>query len=265
MRWFLILSVFHLKALDGVTLPLATKTLPALAASSRQFHSSFAEIRYLLVSHDQERQERKWSFDWSDACRSLCDDFLDAAARGATCECPNSKAPLVICTLPLSCQPVQNCARHVCAEYTIQGELNVDKDAGRVYLESVEMWTTYRHAAYDGEGTFGNGKTCRQWFILDGLVYECLSCSVCSEGGIHLDCSNIQPNAVLNQCSESEAADLFSVFDYCPLGGAPEPLTPGSASGEEKANSQAFVLWDAMVPVGLPCLLLYWMSDRLWW
>ena len=159
--------------------------------------------------------------------------------------------------LPFTCQPVQNCPRPVCAEYTIQGVIQVtavDDDKNQediIELNSVEMWVTYRHAAYEGEGSFGNGDICRQWFVLEGLVYECRSCRPCPQGGIQLDCSNIQPQAVLNQCDDgtngatSSVVDLYSIFDYCPEGGPPEPSTRGttSATGMEKTSQAPSSDW----------------------
>ena len=185
------------------------------------------------------------------ACRKVCDDFLASASDNtATCNCP-SRSNTIVMKLPYTCQPVQNCPRPVCTEYTIQGVIQATNDD--IELKSVEMWATYRHAAYEGEGTFGNGDICRQWFVLNGLVYECRSCRPCPQGGgIQLDCSNIQPQAVLNQCdngSNNEATadvvDLYSFFDYCPEGGAPEPSSPGTASatGMEKTSGASSSEW----------------------
>lgn len=218
-------------------------------------------MRYPSSQPEQQRQARKQDpVKYANACRKVCAEFLASAKKGATCDCPRG-TKMVVGKIPFVCQPVQNCPRSVCVEYTLQGVLQVQETAGSgdehedhvtISLQSMEMWAFYRHAAYQGEGTFGNGKTCRQWFLLDGLVYECASCTVCPNGhGIDLDCSNIQPKAVLNQCDtindddESSSLDLFSVFDYCPEGGAPKPLTPGteSVTGMEKTTSQASTTW----------------------
>lgn len=216
-------------------------------------------LRSQIESPPRQRERRARKGGGSDdsalaACRTVCNDFFDTIRdnhkEDATCDCP-PRTPLVVMKLPSKCEPVQNCPRNICAEYTIQGVLKVvadDRDDSiLIELQSVEMWVTYRHAAYDGEGAYGNGDVCRQWFILDGLVYECQSCTPCPHGdGIFLDCSNIQPQAVMNQCNEGDEAsvDLFSVFDYCPAGGAPQPSTEGtvSATGME-TTSDATPRW----------------------
>ena len=198
------------------------------APTPNSFHLHSQTLRYLLSRHEgvvgsQERNQDGNGF--AEACHNVAEEFKSVSM--GTCECllPTNT---ILCEIPPVCQAIVNCGRKICTGYTIQsvmskkdGVRNQDNDSYEV--SSVDVWAHYRGSSYQGERAFNNGTICRQWFMIKGVAYACQSCAPCGNGSTELDCSNIQHGAVRSGC-DSDMDPFF--FDYCPVGGAPDPTPP---------------------------------------
>jgi len=188
----------------------------------------------------------------TDSFPRVCHDFTEefSSFTRSHCECHNDDHDhTAVCTLPSTCEHVQGCnERKICtslvARVTFVERPRGNNDGSSSSLtttttydvSSITLTAKYRGSAYQGERTYlDDQSTCRQWFTLDGTEYECNSCTLC-EGGVNLDCSNIQPNAInydrQSGCTSSSTtmtppSSTFTFWEYCPEEGVPEPTSPG--------------------------------------
>eukprot|EP00977_Amphora_coffeiformis_P021378 scaffold9243_cov162-Amphora_coffeaeformis.AAC.11 len=167
---------------------------------------------------------RQLSASFSQTCDDFAKDF--GSFTQSRCEC-NDRNQSVFCKMPPTCEHAQGCDRKICT--SLMAQVSLKRHGSSYIVSSIALTADLRGSAYEGERTFLDDKnTCRQWFVINGIEYECNTCTLCEEGGVALDCSNIQPGAVNHQegCSYTTSSS-FSFWEYCPKEGAPDPKSPG--------------------------------------
>ena len=223
--------------------------LATMAISRAEAWPGLFQPATIVHAVDQAREISRRHLSGGANFNQVCDSFAKnfGSMSKSHCEC-NGRHSSVFCKMPETCERVEGCDRKICTSLVAQVLLKRQDDSYAV--SSIDLVADYRGSAYEGERAFLDDKnTCRQWFVIEGLEYECNSCTLCDEGGVDLDCSNIQASAVNHGCMYTSSS--FSFLDYCPKEGAPEPESPGypvssSPSGID-SRSTSVKMPDSMV------------------
>jgi len=161
----------------------------------------------------------------------------------------------------------------VCFDTSMMMKLSQSGSGGMLDIDSLEMVMVYTGMDYSAErvimwptgalsGT-SNSK-CEMYYSIGDLEYKCNSCRMCTGEAVTFDCSNISPDfsAVCINVNNMDAVNDL-MFDYCPVGGAPQPTTPsvgpapqpitvgsGSSSiSKVTSSSSSFIRPIILVPV----------------
>jgi hypothetical protein len=185
------------------------------------------------LSDNGERRLQTWDEDSfrDQVCDPFNQGFLSTAPSGSECQCKASSFSIV-CEAPQSCDQIDGCAADVCGTTSIL--VDYTEIGTSLVVTSIGLQSEYTGGTdYQGQRALVTETACQQWFTFsDGLEYECLTCELCAgdDGGVNLDCSNIQPGAVDNTCLDTTGitTDTTVFFDFCQPGGAPKPTTTGT-------------------------------------
>lgn len=169
----------------------------------------------------------------------VCEPFetlLREHVPGSTCSCHLD--PLSVdCTLPVICETLPECGHvPICTDTSFL----LDFEDGALTVEAIYSGPS----DYEGQRTVITDTSCAHYWTLNGLEYQCQVCSLCPFGGIDLDCTNIQPNAMedcVSTTPDSMPLNLEelllsstdpvvgrvqdSAFQLCSPGGPPLPTT----------------------------------------
>lgn len=177
----------------------------------------------------------------------ICDPFIQgfkSEAPNSSCSCSTSTYT-INCSIKSICLDVPECEGGLlCASAHV--EVDFRRSGNNAIISSVELAYFYTSgAAYDGYRLQVNENDgCALYFTFEGLEYKCNGCTVCTNDGVTLDCSNIMPSWVTGVCvTESEtASDVNADFPVCPVGGAMTPTSIGRTPPNSSAPMATMVI-----------------------
>jgi hypothetical protein len=212
------------------------------------------------VSENTARRLQSWDEDSfrDQVCDPFKEGFFSTAPPGSDCQCLASSFTIA-CQAPQNCAPIDDCDGEVCVTPVIS--VDFTERGTQLILTSVALQSDWTGADYQGERALVTESTCQQFFTYsDGLEYECNTCEICADGeGVKLDCSNIQPDAVLSDCLDTTdvLADESVFFRFCTEGDAPQPTTTGMTPVNLFSGAAAtlFAVTFALVPAAAFLLL----------
>mmetsp|Transcript_17678 Transcript_17678/g.43082 ORF Transcript_17678/g.43082 Transcript_17678/m.43082 type:complete len:363 (+) Transcript_17678:549-1637(+) len=119
----------------------------------------------------------------------------------------------------------------VCIDTSMTMTLTEEDFTGTLDISYIEVAIVYTGMDYSAERVLmwpsSSNNKCEMYYSIGDLEYKCNSCRMCTGEAVTFDCSNISPDfsAVCINVNNMDAVNDLK-FDYCPVGGAPQPTTP---------------------------------------